>query len=98
MNDIFLAVAVMAWCIIGGAIEGSISSKVGGDGIFVMTPADFYNNTPMNWFGSIFCYMLILVISPFWTVIKILLGLVAILYLGVKWLFTVGKKEANEDD
>lgn len=37
---------------------------------FVYTPKDIYNRTKMNWFGCIFCYILLIIFTPHLMLLK----------------------------
>ena len=54
-----------------------------------------YEHTKMNWFGCWFCFILIRLVSPLYTIFALLM--IPTLYIVdfIKWLFTVGRKDED---
>lgn len=50
------------------------------------TPKDIYNKG-LNWFGSIFVFILFMIFNPFGLIFRIIYWI----YRLFKWLFTVGR-------
>ena len=61
----------------------------------VYSPKLNYDNTEMNWFGCWFCFILIRLISPLFTIFALLMCLIFPIIEGIKWLFTVGRKDED---
>ena len=59
------------WVVISLVIEGAIAEKVL-DQFIILEPADFYGNTKLNWFGSYLCFILIFILSPFGTLLRLI--------------------------
>lgn len=53
----------------------------------LVTPRWFYEHKRLNWFGSYLVFVLLTICSPICLIIKI----VYVIYLGIKWLITVGR-------
>lgn len=56
-----------------------------------ITPKYFYEEWELNWFGSWFMFILLSIVSPICTIIKLVYITWCLIYYGVKWLFTVGR-------
>lgn len=52
--------------------------------MFVYTPKDIYSRTEMNWFGCIFCYVLLIIFTPHLLLLK---WIVQFSY----WIFHTGR-------
>lgn len=94
-NPAYLAIAIFVWFGLGLTIEGAIAEKYT-DEILVWFPDVFYDDVKMNWFGSWFCFILLIAVNPLGFFIKLLLYfVVCVFYLAefFKWLFTVGRKD-----
>jgi hypothetical protein len=52
-----------------------------------ITPRWFYKYKRLNWFGSYLAFILVTICSPICLIIK----MAYIIYLGIKWLITVGR-------
>lgn len=88
--ELFIIICFI-WVVFGVVIESMVAEEITQD-YFIFSPKDFYENTRMNMFGSIACYFLLAVISPFGFFIKILEYIVINVWSAIEWLFTVGKR------
>ena len=82
------------WIVIGTVVECLLAEKLGYE--FIITPKYFYDSTKMNWFGSIFCFILIRFISPVITVGGLVLAIILYFCSLISWIFTVGKESEEE--
>ena len=55
---------------------------------FITSPKFFYDKG-LNWFGSIVTFILFMLFNPIGFCIRIIYWL----FLGIKWLFTVGRED-----
>ena len=93
-NITYLIIAIFVWFGFGLIIEAAITEKYTNE-IIIWFPRVFYDDVKMNWFGSWFCFILLIVINPFGFLLKVCLYIViGITYIAefIKWLFTVGRK------
>lgn len=58
-----------------------------------MFPSDIYESTKLNWFGCWFLYILLAVCSPWFFGFKMLAITGYYIGVGIKYLFTVGRKD-----
>jgi hypothetical protein len=94
-NPAYLVIALFVWFGLGLIIEGAIAEKYT-DEILIWFPKVFYDAVKMNWFGSWFCFILLIVVNPFGFFLKLCVYLmICICYAAelIKWLFTVGRKD-----
>ena len=73
-----IALITLYVLIINGLIGFSIFNEC--DYPYVL-PSDIYEESNMNWFGAIICYILTLIIFAPWVITRF-----------ITWLFTVGRK------
>lgn len=92
-QKLFVFFGILGWCFFGACIEGCIADKF--NKMFLATPKTLYDNTHMNWFGTIFCFVLIRLVSPAVTVCGLITTIVGYTWTFVEWLFTVGR---DDDD
>ena len=59
----------------------------------VYHPELIYENTKMNWFGCWFCFILIRLVSPLFTIFALLMMPILYIVDFIHWLFTVGRKD-----
>lgn len=58
-----------------------------------LTPKYFYNKKQLNWFGAWVAFICLSLFSPLCFIIKFM----ALLYEFIKWLFIVGRQEADDE-
>lgn len=86
---------IFAWLGLGLLIEVAIAEKYT-DEILIWIPKVLYDDVKMNWFGSWFCFILLIVLNPFGLFLKVCLYIIiGIAYIAgfIKWLFTVGRED-----
>lgn len=94
-NPTCLVIIIFVWLALGLMIEGAIAEKYA-DEILIWLPKVFYDDMRMNWFGSWFCFIALIVINPFGFFLKLCVYLIiGICYVAkfIEWLFTVGRKD-----
>lgn len=99
-NPQILIMVIFLWCGLGIIIENGIAEKYTQESL-IWLPEVLYTDAKMNWFGSWFCFIFLIIIDPFGFLLKLgLYLLVGISYVGefIKWLFTVGRKDEDEDE
>jgi hypothetical protein len=57
----------------------------------MITPKWIYINCGYNWFGSLFCFILLSAFSPICFLVKILYFVIIGIKCSIHWLFTVGR-------
>lgn len=89
---LLIMLLVIIWCITGYIESNYID--------YTLTPLSLYKNTKLNWFGTIFIYLLISIASPILFLAKIIYKtLFSVAFITVfivrfiKWLFTVGRRD-----
>jgi len=40
--------------------------------VLVPMPSDFKDNTEMNWFGCVICYLVLFILFPIWNICKLI--------------------------
>ena len=95
MVEVYIAL-IFLWIVIGSVIEYLLAERLGYE--FIISPKYFYDSTKMNWFGSIFCFILIRFISPIITIGGLAIAIILYFCSFIVWLFTVGKDEDEEDE
>ena len=55
---------------------------------FVYTPKDVYKRTDMNWFGCIFCYILLIIFTPHLMLLK---WVIPLLIKSIYFIFHAGR-------
>ena len=101
MNSVMAGIigfTVVLWIILGFAFEIQLANKFNNPTSLFVFPRDIYDNTSMNWFGTIFCYILLSIFSILLTIVKIFATIAMLIYEGVHWLFTVGRVVENDED
>ena len=96
-NPAYLVIVIFVWLGLGLIIEGAIAEKCTNE-ILIWVPKVCYDDMRMNWFGSWFCFILFIVINPFGFFLKLCVYLmIGVCYVAefFKWLFTVGRKDAD---
>ena len=91
MQQAVLFGSLIIWGFIGTCIEAIIADKF--DKIFLATPTTIYEETDLNWFGTIFCFIFIRLISPIVTVIGLIITIIVYIWTGICCLFTVGREK-----
>lgn len=91
LQQVVLVAGLLIWGLGGTCIEAIVADHFGK--IFLATPITIYKETNLNWFGTIFCFILIRLISPVVTVMGLITTIVIYIWTGIIWLFTVGRKE-----
>lgn len=90
-------ITILLWSLIGVFIESLVADYLD-DCHFVCTPKMVYDNTRMNWFGSIFCFLIIRFISIGATVAGLIICIVVYICALIEWLFTVGRDDGSEEE
>jgi hypothetical protein len=94
-NPAAVFVFIFLWLGLGLIFEGAIAEKYT-DEILIWMPKVLYDDVKMNWFGSWFCFILLIALNPFGFLLKVCLYiLIGICYIAefIVWLFTVGRKD-----
>lgn len=55
-------------------------------------PVEIYQDTKLNWFGSLIIYLILFVVFPVLYISFAFIKIFALLYNMVYWLFTTGRK------
>ena len=92
MLDVLLVGLTVAWfwsafVLIAWEIGNGYSEISNG----FITPRWFYEIWELNWFGSWFMFILLSILSPLCTIVKLLYVIWYGISNGIKWLFTVGR-------
>lgn len=59
----------------------------------VYHPELIYENTKMNWFGCWFCFILIRLVSPLFTIFALLMMPILYIVDFIRWIFTTGRED-----
>ena len=97
MTDLqgIVLITILFWSLAGVVIESLVANYLD-DCYFVCTPKMIYDNTRINWFGSIFCFLIIRLISIGATAAGLIICIVIYICALIEWLFTVGRDDGSE--
>lgn len=90
-----LFLSLILWSLFGVFIEMLVSEKF--DMRLIASPKIFYEYTDLNWFGAVFCFIVIRIISPAVTLCGLVITILGYIISFIKWVFTTGKKETDSD-
>lgn len=80
------------WVIAGIMLNGIISWFHNEGETIWITPANVYRDTELNWFGSLFVYMIMFIINPLWYIAKLVGWILFWICNFIWWILHVGRK------
>lgn len=83
---------LFVWLIVGMMLNGIISWFYNEGETIWITPANVYRDTELNWFGSLFVYIIMFAINPLWYTTKLVLWILFEICNFIWWILHVGRK------